>query len=51
MDLLPVTLEWISELRWLDKPPLVVRQFKAHQQVSLMEVALEFEAYAGRPLL
>ena len=28
-DLLPVTLEWISELRWLDKPPPADRKPRA----------------------
>ena len=49
-DLLPVVLSWLSELQWLDLPPADERHPRAHWQVSFMELAIDFEAYAGRQL-
>ena len=49
-DLLPMVLNWLSELQWLDLPPAEERQPRAHWQVSFMELAINFEAYAGRQL-
>ena len=50
-DLLLAVLKWILELQCLDRPLPVERQPRAHWQVLFMELALDFEAYAGRPLL
>ena len=49
-DLLPVVLSWLSELQWLDLPPAEERHPRAHWQVYFMELAIDFEAYAGRQL-
>ena len=49
-DLLPVVLSWLLELQWLDLPPAEERHPKAHWQVSFMELAIDFEAYASRQL-
>ena len=38
------------ELQWLKMPPAERRRPQAHWQVSYMELALDFEAYAGRHL-
>ena len=49
-DLLPMVLRWHAELEWLKMPPAHERIPRAHWQVSFMELALDFEAFAGRPL-
>ena len=49
-DLLPVVLSWLSELQWLDVPLAEETHPRAHWQVSFMELAIDFEAYAGRQL-
>ena len=46
-DLLPLVLRWHSELEWLGMHARIPR---AHWQVSFMQLALDFEAFAGRPL-
>ena len=43
-------LRWHAELEWLKIPPAHERIPRAHWQVSFMELALDFEAFAGRPL-
>ena len=46
-NFLPAILHWLRELHWLptdDDAPV------GHRQVSFMELALDFESYAGRPL-
>ena len=50
LDLLPVVLRRLSELQWLALPPAEERHPRAHWQVSFMELAIDFEAYAGRQL-
>ena len=49
-DLLPMVLQWQSRLMWLKLPPIHEHLPRAHWQVSFMEPALDFEAYAERPL-
>ena len=49
-NLLPMVLWWDAELEWLKMPPAHERIPRAHWQVSFMELALDFEAFAGRPL-
>ena len=49
-DLLPMVIRWTTELQWLKMPPAERRRPQAHWQVSYMELALDFEAYAGRQL-
>ena len=49
-DLLPMVIRWTTELQWLTMPPTERRRPQAHWQVSYMELALDFEAYAGRQL-
>ena len=46
-DLLPMVIRWTTELQWLKMPPPERRRPQAHWQVSYMELALDFEAYAG----
>ena len=46
-DFQPAILSWLTELHWLpadDDAPV------GHGQVSFMELALDFESHAGRPL-
>ena len=45
-----MVLRWHSELEWLKMPPAHARIPRAHWQVSFMELTLDFEAFAGRPL-
>ena len=45
-----MVLRWHTELEWLKMPPAHERIPRAHWQVSFMELALDFEAFAGRPL-
>ena len=40
-------LRWLSELQWLPRDDNLP---EAHQQVSFLELALDFESYTGRPL-
>ena len=49
-DLLPPIPRWHSELEWLKMLQPHARIPRAHWQVSFMELALDFEAFAGRPL-
>ena len=49
-DLLPMVLRWHAGLEWLKMPPAHERIPRAHGQVSFTELALDFEAFAGRPL-
>ena len=49
-DLPPMVIRWTTELQWLKMPPAERRRPLAHWQVSYMELALDFEAYAGRQL-
>ena len=49
-DLLPMVIRWTTELQWLKMPPPERRRPQVHWQVSYMELALDFEAYAGRQL-
>ena len=49
-NLLPMVLRWHAELEWLKMPPALEHIPRAHWQVSFMELALDFEAFAGRPL-
>ena len=49
-DLLPMVLWWHAELEWLKMPPAHDHIPRAHWQVSFMELALDFEAFTGRPL-
>ena len=46
-DFQPAVLRWLSELQWLPKDDSLP---EAHQQVSFLELALDFEWYTGRPL-
>ena len=46
-DFLPALLGWLSELMWL-QPDDGLPQ--GHSRVFFMELALDFESYAGRPL-
>ena len=48
-DLLPMVLRWHAELQWLKMPPAHERILRVHWQVLFMELALDFEAFAGRP--
>ena len=50
LDPLPMVIRWTAELQWLKMPPPECRRPQAHWQVSYMELALDFEAYAGRQL-
>ena len=50
LDLLPMVIRWTTELQWLKMPPPERRRPQAHWQVSYMELALDFEAYAGPQL-
>ena len=46
-DFLPALMRWLHELRWL-RPDVTLPV--GHRQVSFMELALDFESHAGRPL-
>ena len=46
-DFQPAILRWLSELQWLPRDDNLP---EAHQQVSFLEPALDFESYTGRPL-
>ena len=50
-DLLPMVLRWHAELKWLKMPPAYEHIPRAHWQVLFMELAQDFEAFAGRSLL
>ena len=45
-----MVLRWHAELKWLKMPPAQEHIPRTHRQVSFMELALDFEAFAGRPL-
>ena len=46
-DFLPAMVAWLQNLEWLlADDPLLQR----HGHVSFMELALDFEMHAGRPL-
>ena len=49
-DLLPMVLRWHAKLEWIKMPPAYEHIPRAHWQVSFMELALDFEAFGGRPL-
>ena len=46
-DFLPTPPKWLSELMWLRPDEGFPR---GHCQVSFVELALDYEPYAGRPL-
>ena len=46
-DFLPALLRWLSELQWLPRDDSLP---ETHRQVSFLELALDFESHAGRPL-
>ena len=46
-DFLPALLKWLHELQWLTTDDTLPQ---GHRQVSFMELALDFESHAGRPL-
>ena len=45
-----MVLRWHSKLTWLKLPQMHARTPRAHWQVFVMHLALDFEAFAGRPL-
>ena len=49
-NLLPMVLRWHVALEWLKMPPAHKCVPRAHWQVSFMELALDFEAFAGQLL-
>ena len=46
-DFLPALVRWLSELQWLPRDDSLP---ETHRQVSFLELALDFESHAGRPL-